>query len=138
MKYQLSYSMYCQMNFTVYYTYQDSKSSQHLLSTLLIHFKLVYEPFEQSNMHSTLEFCPRPARKEKNVREVESLLSYQRPSILVRFMTFHQLGTKMTGHLDEIDFYESTFMRKTKKFLLEVLLKVLLAQLQYCQMNFTV
>ena len=26
------------------------------------------------------------------------------------FMNFHQLGVKMTGHLDDVDFYESTFM----------------------------
>ena len=32
--------------------YIRSASSQHLLSTLLIQFKLVYGMFEQSNMHS--------------------------------------------------------------------------------------
>ena len=37
------------------------------MTTLLIQFKLVYGPFGQSNMHSTLDFCPRPARKETNV-----------------------------------------------------------------------
>ena len=34
---------------------------------MLIQFKLVCGPFRQSNMHSTLDFCPRPARKETNV-----------------------------------------------------------------------
>ena len=29
--------------------------------------KLVYGPFGQANMHSTLDFCPRPARKEMNL-----------------------------------------------------------------------
>ena len=41
--------------------------------------KLVYEPFGQINMHSTLDFCPRPARKKTNVplhkRIARSLLS---------------------------------------------------------------
>ena len=37
------------------------------MSTLLIKFKLVYGPFGQSNMDSTLDFFPRPARKEMNV-----------------------------------------------------------------------
>ena len=38
-----------------------------MLSTLMSQLKLVYEPFGQSNMHSTLDFCPTPARKESNV-----------------------------------------------------------------------
>ena len=38
-----------------------------LLSALLIQFTLVYGPFGQSNMQSTLDFCHRPARKEANV-----------------------------------------------------------------------
>ena len=42
-------------------------SSYFLLSTLLIQLKLVYGPFGQSNKYSTLDFCPRPARKETNV-----------------------------------------------------------------------
>ena len=33
--------------------------------------KLVYGPFEQSNMHSTLD-VPRPARKEMNVLKLKS------------------------------------------------------------------
>ena len=28
---------------------------------------LVYDPFEQSKIHSTLDFCLRPARKETNI-----------------------------------------------------------------------
>ena len=47
--------------------YIRTVSSQRLLSTFLIQLKLVYGPFRQSNMHSTLDFCPRPARKERNV-----------------------------------------------------------------------
>jgi hypothetical protein len=54
-------------------------SFYNLLSTTLLNqFKLVYGPFWQSNMHSTLDFCPRPVRKVMNVpqkREVKSLLS---------------------------------------------------------------
>ena len=38
-----------------------------MMSTLLIQFNLVYGSFGQSNMHSTLDFCPRLARKEANV-----------------------------------------------------------------------
>ena len=38
-----------------------------LFSTLLIQFKLVYGPFGQSNMHITLDFYPRSARKDTNV-----------------------------------------------------------------------
>ena len=40
---------------------------QHLLSTLLNQLKLVYGPFGQSNMHSTLNFCPKATMKEINV-----------------------------------------------------------------------
>ena len=36
-----------------------------MFSALLIQFKLVYEPFGQSNMNSTLDFCHRPARKKQ-------------------------------------------------------------------------
>ena len=43
-------------------------SSQHLLSTLLIQFKLVYGPIGPSNILSTLDFCPKPVRKETNVQ----------------------------------------------------------------------
>ena len=43
-----------------------------MLSTLLNPFKLVYGPFGQSNMHSTLDFCPRLARKPKVTRKFSS------------------------------------------------------------------
>ena len=59
--------------------YIRTVSSHRLLSTLLIQLKLVYWPLEQRNMHSSLDFCPRLARKETNVplpkREAKSLLS---------------------------------------------------------------
>ena len=38
-----------------------------MLSTLLIQFELVYGSFGQSNIHSTIDFCPRPARKKMYV-----------------------------------------------------------------------
>ena len=38
-----------------------------LSTTSPINFKLVYGPFGQSNMHSTLDFCLNPVRKERNV-----------------------------------------------------------------------
>ena len=41
--------------------------SYPLLSIFLNQLKLVYGPLGQSNMNSTLDFCPRPARKETNV-----------------------------------------------------------------------
>ena len=43
-----------------------------MLSTLLNQIKLDFEPFEQSNMHSTLDFCLRPARKETSVKFIYS------------------------------------------------------------------
>ena len=43
------------------YIYIRTVSSKRLLSTLMIQFKLVYGSFGQSKMHSTLDFCPRPA-----------------------------------------------------------------------------
>ena len=49
------------------YMYIRTVSSWRLLSTLLIKFTLVYGPLGQSKMHSILDFCPRPARKEINV-----------------------------------------------------------------------
>ena len=48
--------------------YIGTVSSQRLLSILLIQFQLVYGPFGQSNMLSTLDFCPRPDRKETNIQ----------------------------------------------------------------------
>jgi hypothetical protein len=39
------------------------------VSNLLIQLKLAYGLFELSNMHSTLNFCPGPARKEKKIEE---------------------------------------------------------------------
>ena len=38
-----------------------------MLSPLLNQLELVYGPFGQNNMHSTLDFWPRLARKETNV-----------------------------------------------------------------------
>ena len=45
--------------------YIKTVSSYPMFSTYLKRIKLVYGPFRQSNMHSTLDFCPRPAKKEK-------------------------------------------------------------------------
>ena len=39
------------------YVYITTVSSLRLFSTLLVQFKLVYGPFGQSNMHSTLDIC---------------------------------------------------------------------------------
>ena len=47
--------------------YIRTVSSYHLLSILPNQLKLVYGLFGQSNMYATLDFCPRPARKETNV-----------------------------------------------------------------------
>ena len=33
----------------------------------MIQFKLVHGPFGQGTMHSILDLCPRPSRKEKNI-----------------------------------------------------------------------
>ena len=45
------------------YTYLDSK----LLAPVVYFADLVYGPFGECNMHSTLDFCPRPTWKEINV-----------------------------------------------------------------------
>ena len=62
--------------------YIRTVSSYHLLSILPNQLKLVNGLFGQSNMYTTLDFCPRPARKETNlrgmyhyIRETKSLLS---------------------------------------------------------------
>ena len=47
--------------------YIGTVGSYRLLSTLLSQNLSVYGPYWQSNMHSTLDFCPRPARKETSV-----------------------------------------------------------------------
>ena len=49
------------------YIYIRTVSYLRLFATLLIELKLVHGPFGRSNMHSTLDFCPRPAMKETNV-----------------------------------------------------------------------
>ena len=54
--FQFSHSMYIR-----------TVGSQRLLSTLLSPNLSVYGPFWQSIMQSTLDFCPRPARKETSV-----------------------------------------------------------------------
>ena len=46
------------------YIHIGTVSSQCLQSILLIQFNLVHGLFGRSNMHSILDFCPRPARKE--------------------------------------------------------------------------
>ena len=51
---------------TAQYIYQEV-SFQCLRFTLLIQFKLVYGPFGQSKMHSTLAFCQRQSKNETNV-----------------------------------------------------------------------
>ena len=47
--------------------YVRTVSSLPLLSTLLIHFKLVHVLFDQNNKNNTFDFYPRLARKETNV-----------------------------------------------------------------------
>ena len=68
--------------FLLQYIYIRTLSSYQLLSTLLIQFKLVYEPFGQSNIHSTLDVCPRPVSDQPRrkrmyhyITEAKSLLS---------------------------------------------------------------
>ena len=51
--------------------YYRTKSFQPLFSTLLNKLKLVYGMSEQSNMHRTLDFCLRPARKKTNVMSTQ-------------------------------------------------------------------
>ena len=42
--------------------YIRTVSSQHLLSNLLTQFKLIHRLFGQSNIHSSLDFCPKSAK----------------------------------------------------------------------------
>ena len=56
---------YMQMEHSIYIL--DSKLLVPVLSTLLIKFILGFGPLGQSNMYSTYDFCPRPARKETSV-----------------------------------------------------------------------
>ena len=60
--YQLHKSLFEGSESLYMHIYQDSKLL-HLLSTLLIHFKLIYGLFGQSNRYSTLDLCPRLARR---------------------------------------------------------------------------
>ena len=53
--------------------YIRTVNSWNLFSSLLIQFKLVYEPFGQSSMPSTIDFCPK--RMYPYIREAKSLLS---------------------------------------------------------------
>ena len=62
---------YCVKNFKIAYRMRCIHSiqirtviSQRMLLTLLNQYKLVHGSFGQSNMHSTLDFCPRLAKKE--------------------------------------------------------------------------
>ena len=57
-------------------------SFQHLFSTWLQQFKLLYGSFGRSNMHCILDFCLRPTRKETNVQGI-SQQSEQSNSALV-------------------------------------------------------
>ena len=69
----------CSARSTPQYIHIRTKSSWHMLSTLLNQMKLVNGLLWQSNMHSTLDIYPRPARKEKMyhyIREAKRLLSW--------------------------------------------------------------
>ena len=60
------------------------------MSTLLNQFELVYVPFGLSNMHSTLAFCLRTARKGTNVPlQVHNTVAWSgkisEPSTAVKF-----------------------------------------------------
>ena len=84
------------VEFTYFHSiYIRTFSSYRLLFTLLIQFKLVYGPFGQSNMHSTLDFCPRPARKQTNVPvHKEKLIAYcPNTSILCLLLESPQLNS---------------------------------------------
>ena len=63
----------------VQYIYWDSKLFVPFFYFTDPVFKLVYRLFGQSNLHSALDFCPRPARTETivplHIREAKSLQS---------------------------------------------------------------
>ena len=56
--------------------YIKTVSSKCLLSTLLIQFKLVYGPFRKSKINSTLDFCPRPSKKETKNQSISNIIRW--------------------------------------------------------------
>ena len=69
-----------------------------MLSFLLIQFNLVYGLFGQSNMHSTFDFCPRPAKKEANV-PLHKLIAYCPNIYTVLLGLAAAAGADYTGQL---------------------------------------
>ena len=62
---------------------------------LLIQFKLVYEPFVQRNMHSTVDFCPRPTRNDTNV-PLHKLRTYCPNSYHIYTVSQPHIGTTIS------------------------------------------
>ena len=98
----------------------------------MIQFKLVHGPFGQGTMHSILDLCPRPSRKEKNVplhkRSQELavpiyklcyvLSAWTLSSELTTFLS--ALSTKLRGYKTEKDrLFKSLFfnLNKTSLFI---------------------
>jgi hypothetical protein len=72
---------------------------------LLNRFKLVYGPFWQNNMCSTLDFCYRPAREETNVPQtIYSRVRNKRTLTFIDFWNFFQGLLSYCG-LKRLKFY---------------------------------
>ena len=78
--------------------YIRTVSSKCLVSNLLIQFKLVYVPFGQSKMHLMLDFCPRPARKERNVPLYKRPIAFPSFTSLLRFSHINLTENKFELH----------------------------------------
>ena len=65
------------------------------------YLKLVYEPFGQSNMHNTLDFCPRPVRNESNVLPKQKRSVFHLPFLtdLTVTGTYPQVGTQVKKNI---------------------------------------
>ena len=97
-KSDLNLIFFCNLMFQLDHSiYIRTVICQCLLSTLLIQFTLVYGPFEQSNRHSTPDFCPKQSGRKRRyhfIREAKSLLSYYIYFALSRLPPLHDSSSR--------------------------------------------
>ena len=103
--------MFCEWSipnhFITQYIYIRTVSSQHLLSTFLIQFKLVYGPFWQGNIDSTLNFYPRPERKETNAPLQKRSLEL---TVLIYIQCLYGIATSLCGLKRGLDVASGKFI----------------------------
>ena len=83
----------------------------------MIKFKLVYVPFGKSNMRSTLDFCPRPDMKEKNVPLHKRKPRCCRESMIVDFSKISGEFLKILNSSDSADFCPRPARKETNVLL---------------------